>query len=164
MKKPIRDEVIDTIFLAVLYAILTIACIIASENSNAQTRGELVQKIRTSAIHHGVDPDLAVAIAEVESGLNPHAVGSMGEIGVFQLRPEFHPVSRKSQTHNIDVALRYLARLQHECSMYGDAYFVCFNYGQARKLKYPRLFPYYRKVKAMQAKRERLKDAIAARD
>jgi soluble lytic murein transglycosylase-like protein len=87
-----------------------------------------------------------LAIATVESRLNPNAIGAIGEIGLFQLRPEFHSVKRGEIDHNINVATRYLAKLQKQCAHYGDAFFVCFNYGPGRRLKRPKQFPYYIKV------------------
>lgn len=38
----------------------------------------------------GYDPYNIAAIAFVESSLNYQAIGEMGELGVFQLRPEFY--------------------------------------------------------------------------
>ena len=43
--------------------------------------------IRQTASQSGVPPDLAVAVARQESGLNQSARGSSGEVGVFQLMP-----------------------------------------------------------------------------
>jgi soluble lytic murein transglycosylase-like protein len=40
--------------------------------------------IRAKALEYGVDPDIAVKIAIVESGGNPNAVSSTGAIGIFQ--------------------------------------------------------------------------------
>ena len=43
--------------------------------------------IRLTASQNGVPPDLAVAVARQESGLNQSARGTSGEVGVFQLMP-----------------------------------------------------------------------------
>lgn len=51
---------------------------------------QLIALITAISIQHGVDPNLAVAIAKTESRLNPAAVGTIGEIGIFQLRPEYY--------------------------------------------------------------------------
>jgi soluble lytic murein transglycosylase-like protein len=40
-----------------------------------------------SGRRHGVPPEVLAAIAVGESGLNPHAVGAAGEIGIMQLHP-----------------------------------------------------------------------------
>jgi soluble lytic murein transglycosylase-like protein len=154
-----RSEYDDWIFFVVIYSILIVAAfLILSTDANAQT---IEQKITRAAIRNGVDPSLALAIAQVESRMDDSLVGDLGEVGLFQLRPEFHPVVKGATDHNIDLAVKYLAALKSRCRSYGDAYFVCYNYGTARKLKYPKLFPYYKKVKlAQQNQRTR----IATRD
>lgn len=43
--------------------------------------------ISQTANQYGVDPSLALAVAQQESGLNQSARGSKGEVGVFQLMP-----------------------------------------------------------------------------
>lgn len=150
-----RDDIIDVIYLSIIAGILFIlSSVVFETGAHAQTRLEIERYIVQEAKRNGIDPSLALAIAEVESRFNPHAVGSIGEIGLFQLRPEFHPVVPGRVRHNIRVATQYLAQLKRQCAHYGEAYFVCFNYGPSRKLKYPQLFPYYSKVKAAQVKRQ----------
>ncbi|GLK77573.1 hypothetical protein GCM10008171_28270 [Methylopila jiangsuensis] len=43
--------------------------------------------IVAAAAEHGVPAELAEAVAEVESGFNPKAVGGVGEIGLMQVLP-----------------------------------------------------------------------------
>src|SRR5579871_5083029 len=43
--------------------------------------------IQATAAGFGVDPNLALAIAQRESGLNQTKIGAAGEIGIFQLMP-----------------------------------------------------------------------------
>ncbi|MFD1332272.1 lytic transglycosylase domain-containing protein [Methylopila musalis] len=43
--------------------------------------------IVAAAAEHGVPSELAEAVAEVESGFNPKAVGGVGEIGLMQVLP-----------------------------------------------------------------------------
>jgi soluble lytic murein transglycosylase-like protein len=47
------------------------------------------------AMKQGFDPNIALAVAKVESHFNPGAVGSIGEIGLFQVRPEFASISKE---------------------------------------------------------------------
>lgn len=133
------DLLIYTIYLAAL------AWVFIYANDSRADQAEIKRTIVQVAKQEGIEPELALAIAQVESQFNAEMVGGLGEIGVFQLRPEFHRVSRDSRT-NIVTGIRYLRTLKRQCKSYGDAYFVCFNYGQAKRLKYPRLFPYYKKV------------------
>jgi soluble lytic murein transglycosylase-like protein len=137
-------ELID--WALILFLAFVIGMLVTTE-VNAQTKPEIERIIVQAANAHGVSPQLALAIADVESQMNPNMVGSLGEIGLFQLRPEYHRVVRGDVQANVNTAMRYLAQLQRDCGQYGDAFFVCYNYGPSRPLKYPRLFPYYKKVK-----------------
>ncbi len=114
--------------------------------AQAQDRSEILASIQTAAVEHGIDPNLAVAIATVESNLNPNTVGLLNEQGLFQLRPEYHPVAKGDIRGNIQAAMLYLTRLKKSCASYGDAFFVCFNLGEYKKIRYPTKFPYYSKV------------------
>ncbi len=51
-------------------------------------RQALIGLIRAEAARRGLPVDVADAVAYVESGYNPHLVGSVGEIGLMQVRPE----------------------------------------------------------------------------
>lgn len=102
----------------------------------------------------GVDPNVAVSVARVESNLEVEAVGSLGEIGLFQIRPEFYPMFTKKQLAspetNIMVGVRKLSNYKKTCVHQDDIdWLVCYNYGptNAKKVKYPHLFPYVKKVK-----------------
>jgi Transglycosylase SLT domain len=44
--------------------------------------------IKREAEKNGLPPDIADAVAAVESGYDPGAIGSIGEIGLMQVRPE----------------------------------------------------------------------------
>lgn len=48
---------------------------------------DVVATIAERAGAHGVDADRLVALARCESGLDPRAVGSLGEVGLYQLAP-----------------------------------------------------------------------------
>lgn len=146
MRRQDNDSMETAKDLLLLIFLVVAICLIASIG-NAQTKAEVEKTIREMAVDHGIDPDLAVAIAEVESGLNPNAVGQLGELGVFQLRPEFHDVRRGDKRHNVKVAMRYMNQLMKDCAHYGSAWFVCWNLGpHYKRLKYPTKFPYFVKV------------------
>jgi soluble lytic murein transglycosylase-like protein len=36
---------------------------------------------------HGIDPLISISVIDVESKFNPKAVGTKGEIGLFQIMP-----------------------------------------------------------------------------
>ncbi len=102
----------------------------------------------------GVDPDLAVSVARVESSFNIHAVGGVGEVGLFQIRPEFNKEYTKAQLKdpniNALVGVKMLANLKKTCvHNQGIDFLVCYNYGpvNAKKVKNPSKFPYVVKVR-----------------
>lgn len=51
------------------------------------TTSEIQSEIISQSNSIGVPANIALAVARRESGLNPDAIGSSGEIGIFQLMP-----------------------------------------------------------------------------
>src|SRR5688572_10704099 len=43
--------------------------------------------VRTEAVQRGLAPEIADAVATVESGYRPSAIGDVGEIGLMQILP-----------------------------------------------------------------------------
>lgn len=71
------------------------------------------EKITISASMYGVDPNLALAIADRESGFDQNARGADGEVGVFQLMEGTARdlgVDRYNLDGNIAGGVRYLAQ------------------------------------------------------
>jgi hypothetical protein len=103
--------------------------------------------IAAEATKQGIDPKIAIAVATVESGLNPKAVGKAGEVGVFQLHPSFFKATNTRQ--NIRLGIKHLAYWKAHCPVReGYEWVTCYNQG-SRHPKYPKLFPYYKKVAAV---------------
>ncbi len=77
--------------------------------------------IKESANKYGVPFDIALAVANKESGFNPNAVGSSGEIGLYQLMPgtanDLGISDKWDIGQNIDGGIRYLSQLY---SRFGD--------------------------------------------
>ena len=81
--------------------------------------GRLTHKrlVRQEAQQRGVPPEVADAVAQVESAYNPHAVGTVGEVGLMQVRPTTAAMLGHSGTiadlhepsTNIRNGVRYLA-------------------------------------------------------
>ncbi len=108
-------------------------------------------EVSSAALHaskkYDVDYNLVMSVIEVESRFNPNKVGSIGEIGLMQLRPEFFPNVTFDIKNNIDHGVKYLAWLKKYCPMKDDhTFLVCYNNGPSRRVNYPKLFPYYKKV------------------
>lgn len=58
-----------------------------SKRDPRPSRMSIITQIQATAGRHGVDPALALAVAQAESSFNPAARGSAGEIGLYQLMP-----------------------------------------------------------------------------
>jgi len=116
----------------------------------------IINLIMAMAKIEGVDPYLALSIAHTESKLNPQAIGSIGEKGLFQIRPEYTDKSLRSKLFdiktNIKVGLKKLKEAKNGCdkrnNYYGNAWIVCYNVGVAgaQKIKHPTKFEYYKRV------------------
>lgn len=102
---------------------------------------------------YGVDPVLAISVAQVESGMNVNAEGPTHDIGLFQLNPNTFRKYTKKQLFdpelNIKLGIEYLAIVREE-SIPRDGYSWVINYNlgsnKGNKVKHPKLFPYYKKV------------------
>lgn len=107
---------------------------------------------------YGIEPRLAIAVAMHESSLNPNALGQLKEVGLYQVRPEFAEGYTSEQLFdpetNIMVGLQKIKQAKETCIHQNDVEFlVCYNYGNsnARKVRYPALFPYVKKVRFIMA-------------
>jgi len=75
---------------------------------------DLVAAISQTAQRYGVDPALALAVAQKESSLDPSARGAAGEVGLYQLLPSTaHDlgVNPWDVAENIEGGIRYLRAL-----------------------------------------------------
>jgi hypothetical protein len=101
---------------------------------------------------NGINPNVALAVAEHESNFNPNAIGALLEIGIFQIRPEFSKLSKaelKKPEKNIKEGIRLLKVARDKCiHQKKNEWLVCYNYGQtnALRVKHPELWPYVTKV------------------
>lgn len=119
--------------------------------------GELILKIcigLNAFNNNPLDCNTLLAIATVESSLNPNAVGSShGEVGLMQLRPEFHKCAVKDPAVNTRCAYGYLSRLKRKLyKQHGEAYIVFYNTGPNSDIKYPRKHKYFKKVTKIKKK------------
>jgi len=75
-------------------------------------RGRVEDAVAKAAVAQGIDADLLLAVAEVESGLRPDAVSSKGALGVMQLMPataaRMGVADALNPDENIDGGARYL--------------------------------------------------------
>ena len=122
------------------------------------TKALIIKLIMHYSALYGVDGNTALAVAQVESNLNPAMIGEVGEIGLYQIRSEYISDYTREQLFipeiNIKVGMRILADAQKNCIHKKQNQFViCFNMGKtaAKKVKHPELYPYYIKVERKMA-------------
>lgn len=103
--------------------------------------------------YYGIDPQLSLAVAKVESSLNPKAIGPLGEIGLFQLRPEYFKKYTINQLFdpriNIKLGIKHIYEKKKICKHQDNySYILCYNLGEggASRVKHPKKFPYYKKI------------------
>jgi len=136
------------IWAAFLWWALILAFVLASlSSSDAATTSGIEQAVRAEAVRAGISPELALAIMRVESGGRPYVIGGLGEIGLFQLRPEFHPSVTFNYIQNAKLAMEYLAKIKaRHGGRYPNSWFVFYNTGPNKKLDNIRKTSYYKKV------------------
>lgn len=100
------------------------------------------------------DPSIALAVAKTESNFNVNAVGSKGEIGAFQIMPQFVSPEVKKHLHktdvNVFVGIMKLKEAKDKCKHRVDlTWLTCYNVGitGANSIKDPYNFDYVKKVK-----------------
>jgi soluble lytic murein transglycosylase-like protein len=129
----------------------------------------LIALITLYATTHGVDPNVAVSIAKVESNFNMKAVGTKGERGIYQLLPKAFPqytVKELSQLEkNVEIGVKHLAYSNKRCSHKSNLdWVICYNRGVkgGSRVQNPSKDNYVRKVKTEYAKVKKRKQTIVA--
>jgi transglycosylase-like protein with SLT domain len=91
------------------------------------------QLVGAYARKYGVPEQLALAIANQESGLDNSAVSQAGAVGVMQIVPKYHPdVKDPTDIHqNIDAGMKYLSSLYRKFGNWTQAV-AAYNAGPAR--------------------------------
>jgi soluble lytic murein transglycosylase len=123
----------------------------------------LIQLIATYSMLYGIDPEMALAVATHESKLNSQAVGTYGELGLMQLRPEYYAASCKNRQDesapcgkelfnpetNLQIGIKALADMKKRCGhKKNNTWLVCYNAGVkgGSRLQNPKEFAYYKHV------------------
>jgi soluble lytic murein transglycosylase-like protein len=101
------------------------------------------QQIVNAAISAGVDPAIALAVAQRESSFNQNAIGSSGEVGIFQLMPATAAqlgVNPYDVTGNIQGGITYLGQMYSQFGNWNDA-LAAYNWGPANVLNAGGVYP-----------------------
>ena len=101
------------------------------------------QQIVNAAISAGVDPAIALAVAQRESNFNQNATGSSGEVGIFQLMPATAAqlgVNPYDVTGNIDGGIAYLGQQYSRFGNWNDA-LAAYNWGPENVLNAGGVYP-----------------------
>jgi len=80
-----------------------------------QTSSDITQIIANAANDAGIDPNLAIAVAVQESGLNPSAISPAGAMGLMQLMPAtaaaLGVTNPLDPAQNAEAGCQYLAQM-----------------------------------------------------
>jgi hypothetical protein len=150
MRKETRNVYVWIIRL-LLFSAIAGALVVAE----AQTQAEVKQIIKEVADEYQLDRSLLLGIAFTESSFNPRARGSIGERGLYQLRPEYFGADASDCPRtNARAAAEHLIWLRKRpaCKKLGKYHYLCHNIGAtaARKISLTeaRKHPYTKKVEA----------------
>ena len=98
-----------------------------------QTTSEIRDAILSAALHYGVAGNLALAVAQQESGLIPQASSPVGAIGIFQLMPAtaaWLGVDPWDWQQNVDGGVRYLKYLLDKFGTDLHVVLAAYNWGE----------------------------------
>jgi hypothetical protein len=96
--------------------LLLLACPASAQETGL--REVFLPQVTQEALANNIPPEIADAVAMVETGYRPNAIGTSGEIGIMQILPStaaslgFHGSSTElfEPSINIHLAVQYLAR------------------------------------------------------
>ena len=101
------------------------------------------QQIVDAALARGVDPAIALAVAQRESNFNQGAIGSSGEVGIFQLMPATAAglgINPYDLSSNIQGGINYLEQQYVRFGNWNDA-LAAYNWGPANVMNSGGVYP-----------------------
>lgn len=129
---PKGSYAIDVLFWWGLALLLTII-LLGEDSEGAELKSHIKEFAIETACKEGVDPKIVLAIIKVESAGKTHVIGRAGEIGLMQLKPQFHPEGAQfNYIKNITAGVNYLKRIKN---LHRDKkhYYVYYNIGPYNK-------------------------------
>lgn len=115
-------------------------------SSTSISKNKIAQTVQNTALKYGVNPNLALAVANAESNLNQEAISPVGAVGVMQLMPDtaralgVEDINNLSQ--NIDGGVRYLKQMLDTFGGDVNKAVAAYNAGPGAVKKYNDIPPY----------------------
>lgn len=109
--------------------------------------------ITATANQYGVPPSLALAVAQIESSMNPAARSSAGAIGLFQLMPSTAAglgVDPNDPLQNIQGGVEYLSQLLTQYNGDTSLALAAYNAGPGNVAKYGGIPPFQETINYVQ--------------
>ena len=127
-----------------IFAIFTVFFVMGCSQVNAASVDEIKSTIVTQALELGIDPALALSIAQVESNFKMEARSHCGAVGVFQLMPTTAKkigINPYSLVENIKGGLKYYLMMY---KMFGsvELALAAYNAGPGNVKKYGTIPPF----------------------
>ena len=127
-----------------IFAIFTVLFVLGCSQVNAATVDEIKSTIVTQALELGIDPALALSIAQVESNFKMEARSHCGAVGVFQLMPTTAKkigINPYSLVENVKGGLKYYLMMY---KMFGsvELALAAYNAGPGNVKKYGTIPPF----------------------
>lgn len=101
-----------------LFLLLLSTSAISAQACESVDSERVLNLVRTIATEEELDPDLALAVVDVESAGGRHQVSDAGAVGIMQLMPEtasdYGVTDRCDPEENIRAGVRYLKKLYGE--------------------------------------------------
>lgn len=139
--------------------VFILACLTIVANADTRT---IKTVITETAVEYGIDPNLALAVAKIESDYNPYAIGSQKEVGLFQLHPRYFKNAPYEVKANVKLGIKHLLYWKKRCPhQQAKQFVICYNRG-TKPIRYPERVPYYKKVKAVYDKLNRTHPSVAS--
>lgn len=108
--------------------------------------GEIAKMVQVASQKYGVDPKLALAVAQTESNMTADAVSSAGAVGVMQLMPETARAMGVRNVYdpreNIDGGVKYLKQMLTTFNGDIEKAVAAYNAGPGAVTKYAGVPPY----------------------
>ena len=107
---------------------------------------EIAKMVRVAAQKYGVDPKLALAVAQTESNMTADAVSPAGAVGIMQLMPETARAMGVRNIYdpreNIDGGMKYLKQMLTTFNGDIEKSVAAYNAGPGSVTKYAGVPPY----------------------